>query len=108
MKELVQIHSYCPLENLAAIRNGLNELGLLGFGSYDYVFNYAITRGSWRPLEGSSPYLGAHNQIEEAEEARFEFVCPRARAAEAVAKIRALHPYEEPVINVLPLLNGEF
>jgi hypothetical protein len=33
-----------------------------------------------------------------------ELRCPAALVKEAVRTIRAVHPFEEPVINVIPLL----
>lgn len=103
--QTLSIISYCPLENVSEIRDALNELGVLTVGDYDQVFTYQISQGSWRPLEGSNPYEGKLGEISEAEEARIEFRCPEHLATSAVAKIREIHPYEEPVINVIPLLN---
>jgi hypothetical protein len=39
------------------------------------------------------------------EEVRIETFCDRDRAKAVVAAIRAAHPYEEPVIYLLPLLD---
>lgn len=103
--QTLSIISYCPPENVVEIRDALNDLGVLTMGNYDQVFSYQISKGSWRPLEGSDPYAGKLGEISEAEEARIEFRCPEHLAAAAVAKIREVHPYEEPVINVIPLLN---
>jgi hypothetical protein len=41
------------------------------------------------------------------EEVKVEFVCRAERAGEAAALIRRMHPYEEPLILVIPLLNNE-
>ena len=42
-----------------------------------------------------------------ADEVKVEFVCRAERAGEAVRLIRGLHPYEEPLIMVIPLMNDE-
>ena len=57
----------------------------------------------WRPLEGTDPYLGRPGQLCRAEEIKIEVCCPAARLDKTLAAVKAAHPYEEPVINVLPL-----
>ena len=42
-------------------------------------------------------------QLCRAEEIKIEVCCPAARLDETLAAVKAAHPYEEPVINVLPL-----
>ena len=39
----------------------------------------------------------------QAEELKIEVCCRGERLCETLAAIRAAHPYEEPVINVIPL-----
>lgn len=34
-----------------------------------------------------------------------ELICPAELAAQAVERIKQIHPYEEPVINLIPLLS---
>lgn len=100
----VKLIIYTPPEPLAAMREALNALGACGAGRYDMVTSYAPTRGTWRPLAGAAPYAGAVGEVCQGEEYRLEVRCPAALAAQAVAAVRALHPYEEPVIDILPLL----
>jgi hypothetical protein len=64
-------------------------------------------RGYWRPLEGAKPFAGRPGEISSADEVKVEFVCRAERAGEAVRLIRGLHPYEEPLIMVIPLMNDE-
>lgn len=41
-------------------------------------------------------------------EMKMEVRCPAGKVREAVQIIKEIHPYEEPVINVIPLLNEFF
>ena len=76
-------------------------------GSYDSCMSYSRVTGTWRPLEGADPYIGKVGEISEGEEFKVEVVIDAARAAETVAAIRYVHPYEESVINLIPILDVE-
>jgi hypothetical protein len=102
--EYVKFEVYIPEEYLASLREELNKHKLLGVGKYDMVAGWAPVRGSWRPLAGAKPYNGMVGEICTASEVKLEFRCPAAQVEEAKEIIRAIHPYEEPVITVLALL----
>ncbi|MFZ3516663.1 hypothetical protein LC147_26710 [Vibrio harveyi] len=42
------------------------------------------------------------------EEVRLDVRCQESLVQAALDAIRAIHPYEEPVINILPLYNHKF
>ena len=48
--------------------------------------------------------MGDMGEICEAEEAKIEFTCKKELYITAVETIKRLHPYEKPVINVIPLI----
>ena len=103
---MVKIECFIPEEFVGRLRDELNKIGALTVdGLYDYCMAVSKVRGSWRPLEGSRPYAGQAGKICEAEEAKVEFACRKTLCAAAVRTIREVHPYEKPVINVIPLLN---
>lgn len=102
--DFVKFEVYLPEATLLPLREALNKEGLLGVGNYDMVTSWAPIHGSWRPLPGASPYDGVVGQLSVASEIKLEFRCPAEKTDLAKDIIRRLHPYEEPVINVLPLL----
>lgn len=57
----------------------------------------------WRPLAGSQPYLGQENALSTEPELKVEVTCLREKLKETLAAAKGVHPYEEPVINVIPL-----
>ena len=75
--------SYCKLEifvpesHLEQIRAALRSVDAGHIGHYDSCLSYHPVTGCWRPLEGTHPWLGQAG--------------------------KAAHPYEEPVINAIPL-----
>lgn len=101
----VKLEIYVPEEYVVPIRETLTQIGACRVGNYDHVVSYHGTKGSWRPLTNSSPYSGKIGEICCGEEVKMEVRCPIEILEEAVTSVRKIHPYEEPVINIIPLLN---
>ena len=59
--------------------------------------------GTWRPLPGADPFDGEVGVISHGAEMRIESVCDAADHAAVLDAIRAVHPYEEPVIHFVQL-----
>ncbi|WP_100488295.1 cytochrome C biogenesis protein [Sporolactobacillus pectinivorans] len=89
---------------IVKLRNRLNEMGVLKVGKYDHVLSYSEVRGYWRPLEGANPYDGEVGKISSGSECKMEFRCPYESIGDVKRVIKSVHPYEEPIINVFPLL----
>lgn len=104
----VKIECFAPHAAMPPITSVLSAAGFGVLGQYDHCFSITTLEGSWRPLPGASPYAGQVGQISRGTEAKLEFNCPRERAAEAIRLIRGAHPYEEPLLNVVPLLNDQY
>lgn len=102
--EKVKIEVYIPEAPIKSLVAALTELGACKVGNYDHVVSYGKVFGYWRPLNGSNPVNGAVNKVNFGEECKMEVICPYDLLSEAIALIRDHHPYEEPAINVLPLI----
>lgn len=103
----VKIEVYLPKEQIAPVVDALAGIGACTVGLYDHVASYAPVEGTWRPLPGSVPYAGETNRLCHGTEYKLELRCPAEQIRAAINLIRHMHPYEEPVINVIPLLNVE-
>jgi len=93
-------HLYTLLEVMASA--GAGELGEYTHCSYA---NDGI--GRFKPSAAANPALGAKETINEVPEVRVETICERDKVKQVVAAIRAAHPYEEPMIYLLPLLSED-
>ncbi|MFA1822932.1 cytochrome C biogenesis protein [Virgibacillus oceani] len=103
--ELVKVEVLLPEEYIEKFRNELNDIGVLTVGNYDNVVSYSAVKGYWRPLEGSIPYNGTKGEISFGTECKMEFSCLIKDMEEVKKLIRTVHPYEEPIINVMPVLS---
>jgi hypothetical protein len=105
--QIVKVEFFVPGEQSEKIRLALGQAGFGRIGRYDHCAAETRVRGYWRPLEGAQPHAGRPGEISSADEVKVEFVCRAERAGEAVRLIRSLHPYEEPLIMIVPLMNDE-
>ena len=103
--EMVKLEIFIPCTHLDALRDVLRAAGAGAVGNYDSAMNYSLVKGCWRPLPGANPYDGEIGVLSEGEEYKVEVCCPRSILKQAVEAIRAVHPYETPVINAIPLIS---
>lgn len=104
----VKIEVYIPPEYVDALRDALNQAGAGRIGDYDHCISVTNVTGYWRPLADAKPFAGEIGAISKGSECKVEVRC-RTSIVEAVLKaILEVHPYEEPVYNIVPLLNSLF
>ena len=104
----VKLEIFAPKDYALKIRDELANIGVGHVGNYDHcVAIYPVT-GYFRPLLGADPFEGEIGKITETVEHKIEVNCKREMVNEALKVIRGVHPYEEPVVNVIPLANHLF
>lgn len=103
-----KVEIFIPETHLAALRAALRNVDAGHIGNYDSCLSYSEVTGCWRPLEGSSPYLGEKNALSTEPELKVEVTCLRDHVDITIDAIKKVHPYEVPVINVIPLYRTGF
>ncbi len=98
-----KLEIFIPETHLRALQRALREVDAGHIGRYDSCLSYSRVTGTWRPLEGATPYLGAIDEISEEPELKVEVLCRAERLDETIRAVKAVHPYEEPVINAIPV-----
>lgn len=99
---------FIPESHLNALREALQSVDAGHIGMYDSCLSYSRVTGCWRPLEGTRPYLGEVGAVSEEPELKVEVTCLREKVEDTVSAVKKVHPYEEPVINVIPLYRTSF
>lgn len=94
---------YIPELHFPVLQKALQEADAGHIGNYDCCLSFSRVTGQWRPLPGTDPYLGTENEICQAEELKVEVTVRGDRLEDTLRAVKAVHPYEEPVINVIPL-----
>lgn len=91
-----------------AVEKVLDAISAAGGGIIGHYTHCAYTNpglGRFKPSAEANPHVGAKEQINAVDEVRIETFCERRVAKAVVAAIRRAHPYEEPVIYLIPLLS---
>lgn len=107
MKELVKLVVFVPEKDADAVRQAMGEAGAGKIGNYTFCSYSVKGVGRFKPGEGASPHIGNVGTLEMVDEERIEVACDKAQAADIVAAIKRVHPYEEVVIDVYPMLSLE-
>lgn len=98
-----KLEVFVPETHFRAVQLALQKADAGHIGAYDSCISYSRVTGVWRPLEGATPYLGDVGEVSEEPEIKIETVCRAESLDETLRAVKDAHPYEEPVINVLPL-----
>jgi hypothetical protein len=104
----VKLEIFAPQEHVLKIRDELANMGVGVIGNYDHCVAIYPVQGYFRPLEGANPFDGEIGKISETAEYKLEINCKRELVKDAIKVIKSVHPYEEPLINVVPLANHLF
>lgn len=103
--DLVKLVVYVPAGHEASVMDALFAAGAGRVGAYDRCSFRTIGTGSFRPGDGTDPFIGRQGDMEEVEEFRLETILPQALAGKVIAKMLKAHPYEEVAYDLIPLRN---
>ena len=92
---LYKIELYVPESHLAAVKTAMFEAGAGRVGNYDCCAWQTRGEGQFRPLNGSTPFIGNQGQIETVIEYKLELVCEEPCLKAVIAALKRAHPYEE-------------
>jgi hypothetical protein len=104
---MLKLCFYVPESHLERVKTALFSVGAGKIGRYDSCSWQTLGQGQFRPLEGSSPYLGQEGAVETVQEYKVEMVCDEALIKKVLDTLRRVHPYEEPVYDVMKLVELE-
>lgn len=99
----VKIVVFAPLSHADAVRDALAGAGHIG--NYSHCTFSSRGVGRFTGGVGSDPFIGTAGVLEEVEEERIETICPFEIWRDVVEAVTQVHPYEEPAIDIIPLLN---
>ena len=105
MKELVKLVVFVPEENADEVREALGKAGAGQIGEYSFC-SYSIKGvGRFKPGENANPHIGSAGKLEAVNEERIEVACEKDQASTIIKVIKEVHPYEEVVIDIYPMLS---
>ena len=104
MSQLVKIVVTVPEADADRVRKAIGNADGGKIGNYTHCSFSVKGIGRFLPTEGAKPAIGEVGRPEEVVEERIEITCEREKVANIVQAIKENHPYEEPVIDIYPML----
>ncbi|MBS3080593.1 hypothetical protein J4221_03915 [Candidatus Pacearchaeota archaeon] len=103
----VKIVVFVPVNYTEKLLEVIGKNGGGKIGNYSYCSFITKGEGRFNPNNKAKPFIGEKDKIEKVDENKIEFICPKEKAEFIIEKIRETHPYEEPAIDILPLIDEE-
>jgi len=103
----VKIIVTVPIDNVDEVRIALCEAGAGIIGNYTHCSMSSKCIGTFKPNEDANPYIGENNRLEYVEEEKLEVVCNFEKVKTVIKELRKVHPYEEPAIDIIPLIDED-
>jgi dinuclear metal center YbgI/SA1388 family protein len=97
---------FVPKGHEDAVRDAIAAAGAGCIGNYSHCTFQAAGTGTFKPLQGTRPFLGRVGELERADELRLETVVPSAARERVVAAMLKSHPYEEVAWDLVRLENA--
>lgn len=91
-----------------SVESVLDAIASAGGGTVGHYTHCAFTSsglGRFMPDAAATPHTGKKGIINAVDEVRIESFCEQAGAKAVLHAIRTAHPYEEPVIYLIPVLD---
>lgn len=103
----VRITTTVPVESADKLRDALGKAGAGILGEYSYCSFSVTGSGRFIASANANPVVGEVNKLEVVHEDQVSVNCDLKDAKKIVAALREAHPYEEPLIDIIPLINEE-
>ncbi|WP_313100073.1 Nif3-like dinuclear metal center hexameric protein [Epilithonimonas sp.] len=103
--QLKKLEVYVPVDSAEELKNALFEAGAGNIGFYDECSFSINGKGTFRPLEGSNPVTGTHNERENANEVLLSVIFEDYKKHQILFAMKQNHPYEEVAYQLISLEN---
>ena len=94
---------FVPIDDTDRIVQQLSEAGAGQIGDYAECAFQITGVGMFRPGTSTNPSIGEPGRRERVAENRVEMRVPESCLSAVLDRLRAVHPYEEPAFDVIPL-----
>lgn len=102
--EMFKIVVFVPESHANIVRRAMGEAGAGAIGNYKFCSFSVKGTGRFFPFGNAKPAIGKVGQLEEIQEERIETVCYKKDLKKVVDIIKKVHPYEEPALDIYPLI----
>lgn len=94
---------FVPETHKERVKQAVFDAGAGRFEGYDCCSWETLGNGQFRPLEGSQPFVGEQDKIEQVSEYRVEVICADDQLKTIITAFLLAHPYETPAYECWPV-----
>ncbi len=94
---------FVPEESIDEVQKAIYRAGAGWIGQYSDCGFRVLGNGTFRPLEGTNPYIGRQGRMETVPEYRLETIVPHALLGNVVESMLKAHPYEDVAYDIYRL-----
>lgn len=94
---------FVPKDHAEKVRGAISDAGAGYIGNYSHCTFNVEGVGTFLPREGSDPFIGEANQLEEVNEIRIETIFPENIQSKVIQAMKKTHPYEEVAFDIYPV-----
>jgi len=87
---------YVPEDYSEKVKKAVFTAGAGSMGNYDSCCWQTVGDGQFRPVSGSSPFIGSQGEVEHVREVRVEMICRIEKIDSVLEALHQAHPYETP------------
>lgn len=97
---------FVPKGHEEVVLQAMAKAGAGWIGNYSECSFMVEGTGTFRPQQGTQPYIGTQGVLEKAEEIRLETICLESQIKRVVNAMLKVHPYEEVAYDIIPIELG--
>ncbi|SDK54117.1 Nif3-like dinuclear metal center hexameric protein [Sediminibacillus albus] len=103
--KLVKVAVFVPVDYTDSVREAMAVRGAGYIGNYSHCSFRTVGEGTFKPQEGTQPFIGSQDELARVEEEKLETIIPKSKLSDVLTALTEAHPYEEPAYDILPLEN---
>ncbi|MEG0795568.1 MAG: Nif3-like dinuclear metal center hexameric protein [Odoribacter sp.] len=96
---------YTPIDEAEKVRNAIFNCGAGHIGHYSHCSFNNNGQGTFKAENGANPYVGKVGTLHTENEIKTEITLPAYLLNKSIQALKAVHPYEEPVWDIVCLDN---
>jgi hypothetical protein len=101
---MYKICFYVPVEASDRVKMAMFKAGAGKYLNYDCCSFETLGTGQFRPLKGSTPFIGSLDQVEKVSELRVEMISDKNIIKDVIKALKESHPYEVVAFDVMEIL----
>lgn len=102
---LYKLAVYVPNTHADIVRNALANSGAGHIGNYSHCTFNSDGTGTFKPLEGTKPFIGTEGDVSYVNEVKIETIVSQRILGGVISNMIAAHPYEEVAYDIFKLEN---